>query len=231
MKHHLKRLASPKSWLVGRKGKNKFISRPKAGGHALAVSLPLGVIIRDFLKYAGTMEEAKKLLNTQQVLVDGRRRKDHRLPAGLFDVISFPELKENFRLLLDRKGRVAIKKINPEESSLKPCRIVKRTALSKDLQLNLHDGRNISVDKTFPGKVGDTVLITLPEQKIKETLELAKEAFVFLAKGKRAGGAGLLQEIKGELAIYQKDNQAVTTLKKYLFVLGHKKPVIDIKIE
>ena len=50
-------------------------------------------------------------------------------------------------------------------------------------------------------------------------------------RGKRSGDSGLLQEIKGTQAEYQKDNQKIETAKKYLFVLGSKKPIIDPKLD
>ena len=106
-----------------------------------------------------------------------------------------------------------------------------KTKLSKNIQLNLHDGKNILVDNNFKGKVGDTVLINLPDLKIKETLELKKDAFVYIARGKRSGDSGVLQEIKENQATYQKDKQTIETLKKYLFVLGNQKSSINIKLE
>lgn len=225
---HLKRLASPKTWMICRKG-NKFISRPKPGSQLIEFSLPLGVLLRDFLKCAHTMREAKKLLNNNPVLVDGKRRKDHRLPVGLFDILSFPSLQKKYRILLDRKGRLALKEMDPKESDLKPCKVVKKTVLPQNkIQLNLLDGKNILADKKC--NTGDTVVITLPDQKITETLELKKDAFVFLIKGKHAGDSGILQEIKNEQAVYQKGKQNIKTLKDYLFVLGDKKPVIDIEL-
>lgn len=225
---HLKRLASPRTWMIDRKG-NKFTTKPKPGPHPIESSLPLGIVLRDLIKCARAMSEVKKLLNNNQILVDGKRRKDHRLPVGLFDIITFPSIKKKYRLLLDRKGRLALKEIDPKESDLKPCKVVKKTILPKNkLQLNLSDGRSIITDQKCD--TGDTVIITLPDQKIKETLNLKKDAFVFLTKGKHAGDFGILQEIKNNQAIYQKDGQKVETLKKYLFVLGDKKPVIDITL-
>ncbi|MFH1682393.1 MAG: 30S ribosomal protein S4e [Candidatus Woesearchaeota archaeon] len=227
MKNHLKRLASPKNWMIDRK-MNKFIVKPSPGPHPQEASLPLGVILRDFLKYTQTMREAKKLLNTNEVLVDGKRKRNPRLPVGMFDVLSIPTLKEHFRLLLDSKGRIAIKKIEEKESSVKPCKITGKKIVSGKMQLNLHDGKNILVEKDFKGKVGDTVLLSLPELKIKESFELKKGAFVFLTKGKRGGDSGVLQELKERQAVYQKDQQEIETLKKYLFVLGNKESSITI---
>lgn len=227
MKNHLKRLASPKNWIIYRKA-NTFIVKPSPGPHPQEASLPLGLVLRDFLKYAQTMREAKKVLHANEVLVDGKRRKDVRLPVGLFDVLSIPSMKENYRLMLDRKGRLILKKIDEKESRIKPCKITGKKAVSGKLQLNLHDGKNILVEKEFKGKVGDSVLLSLPDLKIKEVFEMKKGAFVFLVRGKRSGDYGLLQEMKEQRAVYQKDKQAVETLKKYLFALGNKDPSIMI---
>jgi small subunit ribosomal protein S4e len=225
---HLKRLASPRNWMIKRK-ETKFTTRPKPGPHSIDSSLPLGIILRDILKFAHTTREAKKLLNNNPVLVDGKRKKDHRLPVGLFDILSFPDIQKKYRLLLDSKGRIALKEINFKESDIKPCKIIKKTILQKNkLQLNLFDGKNILTDKKC--KVGDTVVITLPDQKIKEILEVKKDAFIFLIKGRHAGDSGLLQEIKNNRIVYQKDKQAIETLKDYLFVLGDKKPIIDVNL-
>lgn len=225
---HIKRLNTPKTWTINRK-ETKFSLRPKPGPHPMDLSLPLGIVLRDFLKYAQSVSEAKKILNNNQVLVDGKRRTDYRLPVGLFDVLSFPGIKKDYRMLLDRKGRLGLKEIDAKESNFKPCKITGKTVLPKNqLQLNLSDGRNILTDKKC--NVGDTVIITLPDQKIKEIFELKKDAFVFLIKGKHAGDSGLLQEVKNKRAVYQKDKQDIETLKKYLFALGDKKPVIDITL-
>lgn len=230
MKNHLKRIPAPKNWSLNRK-KNTFIVRPNPGPHPLKYSLPLGIVIRDILGYGQTIREVKKLLNNKNVLVDGQRKKDHRLAVGLFDVISFPDLKEDWRVIFDPKGRIIVKKIKSEESKIKPCKIVNKTKLSKNIQINLHDGKNILADNNFKGKVGDTVLISLPDQKIQETMELKKDAFVYITRGKQSGDSGLLQEIKENQASYQKDKQTIETLKKYLFVLGNKKSSIDINLE
>tara|TARA_Y100000310_G_C20593954_1_gene769539 strand:- start:636 stop:1322 length:687 start_codon:yes stop_codon:yes gene_type:complete len=227
MTNHLKRIPAPKTWSLNRK-KNTYVVRPNPGPHPLKYSLPLGIIIRDILGYGQTIREVKKLLNNKTVLVDGKRKKDHRLALGLFDVLSFPDLKESWRVLFDLKGRLVLKKIKAEESQLKPCRIMNKTRLSKNIQLNLHDGKNILADLEFKGKVGDSVLISLPDQKIKETLELKKDAFVYVIRGKQSGDSGILQEIKKNQATYQKDKHNIETLKKYLLVLGTKKPLINI---
>ena len=227
MKNHLKRIAAPKTWSIDRK-EYTFTIKPNPGPHSTKYSLPLGIILRDVLGYTATLREAKKLLNNNQVLVDGKRKKDTHLALGLFDVLTFSDLKENWRVLYDTKGRIILKKIKAEEGKLKPCKIINKTRLSKNIQLNLHDGKNILADLDYKGKVGDTILIELPAQKIKEIIELKKDAFVFITQGKRSGDSGVLEELKDKQAIYQKDKQKIETTKKYLFVLGNKKPIITL---
>ena len=108
-KRHLKRLAAPVRWELPRKT-HKFTVRPLPGAHPMSESLPLLLIIRDVLKYADNAREAKKIIKMGKVLVDGRVRKEEKLPVGLMDVVSLPEADENYRVLFDRKGRIKFKK-------------------------------------------------------------------------------------------------------------------------
>ena len=230
MKNHLKTLASPKTWMVDRKDK-KYIIKPKPGPQPLDYSLALSVVLRDLLKKANTVRETKKILNAKQVLVDGKIRKDYRLPVGLFDVISFPKIKEHYRILFDFKGRITIKKIDQKESTIKPHKIVGKTMLAKHLQLNFQDGKNILVKKDFKCKVGDTLILDFNDKKKADLIELKKDAAIYVMRGKRSGESGILKEINGNEVTYVKNKKEIQTLKKYLFVIGDKKPIIDVNLE
>lgn len=226
MKNHLKRIASPRTWLINRK-QNKFTVRPKPGAHSLEQGLALGIVVRDLLKLASTMTEVKKLLNDQEILVDGKRRKDNRFITGLFDVITIPVLKKSFRVLLDAKGRIIVKETLAEESLLKPCKIVGKTVLSKGkIQFNLHDGKNLIGE--YQAKVGDTLMLELPSLAVKEILVRDKGVAVFLTKGKNAGNHGFLKEIKNTEAILNLKGKEIETTKKYLFVVGKKESAITL---
>ena len=228
MKNHLKRIASPRTWLIGRKT-HQFIVRPLPGGHSMKNSLPLGVILRDNLGLASTMTEIKKLLNNQEVLIDGKRKKNHRLPVGLFDVISLPALKKQYRILLDGKGRLCVQEIPESEASSKICQIVGKTVLGKDkIQFNLHDGKNVISTKS--AKVGDSFVLTLPTLDVKEVLPLQEGVFVFLISGKHAGASGVLKEIKGTEATFTSDGEEIETAKSYLYVIGNKKSAITLEV-
>ncbi len=226
MKNHLKRIATPRTWVINRKAET-FITRPNPGAHSLYFATSLGVVLRDKLGLVSTMSEAKKVLNRKNILVDGKRRKDHRYAVGLFDVISVPETKKAYRALLDNKGRIVIQEIDEKEASLKPCKILGKKVLAKGkLQFNLHDGKNIISDKK--ANVGDTFILSLPKLEVKEVLPLKEGTFVFLTKGKHGGNSGILKEIRGKEAIYVADKNEIETAKEYLFVLGEKDSKIKL---
>lgn len=227
MKNHLKAVASPKTWIINRK-KNVFTLRPNPGGHSFESGLALGAILRDKLSLASAMSEVKKILNNKEVLVDGKRRKDHRYLVGLFDVLSIPEISKNYRLILDNKGRLIIVEISKEESSIKLSKVVGKTVLrGNKSQFNLHDGKNIVSDQK--AKVGDTFVLSLPKLEIKKIIPLKEGVQVFLTKGKHTGDLGVLKEIKGNIAVYSVKDNEVETAKAYIFVVGEKKN--EIKLE
>src|SRR3989338_1221072 len=200
MKNHLKLIAAPKTWFVPRKT-NVFTLRPSPGSHSLSYGMPLGLLLRDQLKVASTMGEARKIISNKEVLVDGVARTDHRFIVGLFDVLSVPKLKKQYRLLLDKKGG--------------------------KIQFNLHDGRNIISDAK--AQVGDTFVVTLPAVKVTKILPVKKGATVFLIKGKHAGDVGVLKEIKGVEATFTVDGADIDTAKNYLFVVGDKDSEISLQ--
>jgi small subunit ribosomal protein S4e len=231
MKNHLKRIAAPPSWDIDRAG-GKYTIRPKAGAHPLAESLPLGMLIRDELNLASTLSEARKVLSNNNIQVDGKRRTEYRFSVGLFDVISVPKgsAQSAYRMFTDKKGRLILREIAVKESALKICKVTGKTAFSgKKIQLHLHDGKNIITEEKV--KVGDSVLITLPKFEIKEVLPLAPKAVVFLMGGKHQSEVGTLKEVSGNEATFIKEGKEIKTAKKYLFVVGKDKPLLEIKTE
>jgi small subunit ribosomal protein S4e len=226
MKTSIKRIVSPRTWHIPRKTA-VFTTRPKPGAHPIEAGLPLVIIMRDMLKKATTAREVKKLLNANDILVDGKRRRDHRFIVGLFDVLSIPSIKEHYRMTLDNKGRTTLKPIDEKEKQVKICRITgKKMLKGKKIQYHLHDGRTIIAEND--AAVGDTLVISLPDQHINAVIPLKNNMHMFLFRGKHAGDTGILKEIKGDKAVYTKDGKDIETLKNYVFVTGEKKPVITI---
>ncbi len=226
-KDHIKRLAAPKAWPITRKV-HKFITKPAAGPHSIGSGIPLGVLLKEVQGYASTTREAKKILNTSGVKIDGIVRKNFRFPIGVFDTIEFTNTSDCFRAILDKKGKICLIKIKKEESLTKPCKIIGKTMAKGKLQLNLYDGKNILVEKDSY-KVGDTLLLSLPEQKIDMHLKLDKKSAIFLTSGKHIGEVGNVEDISGNKITY-KDHKGefVETSKKYAYVIGDNKPLITL---
>ena len=226
---HLSRLAMPNTWKIKKKG-IKWITKPLAGPHPLESGMPINLILKEILGYAKTSREVKKILNNQDILIDGKRRKEPRFIVGLMDVLSIPNIKTSFRILLDKKGHIFLKKIDEKESSLKLCKVVGKKPIKKKIQLNLFDGKNILIDKD-DYKVGDSILIELPSQKIINHLKLEKNCSIYMTAGKKVGSVGVLQEIQKDKIVYKTEGKDNITLKKYAFVVGKEKPVIDLEVK
>ena len=230
MKNHLKRIASPRAWVIARK-QSTFTLRPHPGAHPQGMALPLGVILRDILHVASTMGEVRKLLNANEVLVDGRRRKDVRSQVGLFDVLSIPSLNLFYRITVDFKGRLVLATIVPTEGTHKVCKVLgKSVAKGGAIMLRLHDGRSVPAGTHAATlHVGDSVVISIPDQKIKELIHLKEGVHIFLAQGKHAGSLGTVHSLKEKQAVYRDhEGNEVRTSKEYLFVVGTTKPVMKV---
>ncbi|MBW2986594.1 30S ribosomal protein S4e [Candidatus Woesearchaeota archaeon] len=226
MKSHLKRLVTPKSWTLLKKA-NTFVVRPRPGAHPVSLSMPISLLLKN-VGYATTTKETKQILNTREILVDGRRVKEHKFPVGFMDVITIKDTKDAFRIILDKKGKLKIIPADENEASLKLSRIKGKKILKKGkIQLNLFDNRNILVDKdTY--KVGDSLLITIPFQEIKQHFKLEKGASIFLIGGKNKGHQGKVEEITDTKLIYTENKKKHESLKKYAFVIGQDKEAIKL---
>ncbi len=218
MKKHLKRLATPRTWNIKRK-ERVFITRPYPGKHSLRLSIPLSILLKDFLKIVNTTREAKKLINSQEVLIDCKRVRDTKIPVGFMDVIDIKGLNRQFIIGLNKKGKIDVAEISKEEGAKKYCRIIGKKKLKMGkLQLNLSDGRNIMIEKDSY-KIGDSLILELPSQKIKEHLKLEKGAMIVLTGGKNIGNQGKVESVKERHLVYSTKEGKGVTLKKYGFVV------------
>jgi len=228
VKKHLKRIAMPKTWQIKRKG-IKFITRPNPGAHNLSESMPLNLILKQILGIE-TTKESKAIIYSNDVLVNGIARTDHRFNTGLLDVISFPKTKKHYRIILNNNAKLDTIEIPEKEAKLKPCKILDKTVIKGNkIQLNLHGGINITLDKN-DYKTGDTLIITFPKIEIKEHIKFEKDSFIMLSGGKYAGKAGTLLEIEGNnIKFKSTDGNDYETLKRFAFVIGKKKASIKIE--
>jgi small subunit ribosomal protein S4e len=221
---HLKRYMMPKAWPVPVK-KEKFIIRPTPGPHPLKRCMPLRVVLRDVLGIAETASEARQILNAGKVLIDKKVRKDPKFPVGLMDIIEIPDVKKQFKMSINNKG-IFVDKIKAEEAGKKLCMIIGKKTLKKGIeQLNLHDGRNLLLDKGKNSyKVGDSVEISLPGGKIVNHYKLEKGGPAFIFSGKNMGASGKITSVNTKKSMTETStvtiksaHKEIETLKDYVF--------------
>ncbi len=221
---HLKRIASPKAIPVHDRKDRTWMTRHMPGPHPKRKSIPLGVLLRDVLKLATTLREVRRILARRLVLIDGKPRTDEKFPVGFMDVVSMPKAEKHFRMVVGAKGRVVPIEIGKGEAATKLLKVTgKHTIRGGKLSVTFHDGRNMLSDNHL--KVGDTVMVSLPEAKMKSHLKRDKGSRCLVMEGKHAGSMVELKDIierKGgkpsEARVQGKDEEFIT-VAKYLFVV------------
>lgn len=229
---HLKRYKAPKTWPIHPK-EETWTVKPAAGSHSIENSLSLTLVIRDILGIADNSREAKRIINSGNVLVDGRVVKDYKFPVGFMDVIEIPKTEKSYRVLLDRKGRLQLKET--EDNDFKLCKIVnKSTIKGGKTQLGFHDGKNLVIDEDNY-KVGDVIVLGVPDNEIKDSFTLENGVTVLVTGGKHTGELGRVDEIiinessnPNTITIEDNSKEAFLTLKDYAFVVGNDSPFIDL---
>jgi len=232
MSKHLKRLNAPRTLQIHRKEK-KWTVRASPGPHPLDQSIPLGLVVRDYLDRADHLRETKNIITNGEILVDGIIRKNHKFPCGLMDVISIPNIKKDYRILFNRRGKLTLVPISTNDATWKLCRIQNKTTIKgNQVQLNLHDGRNKIVKKD-EFKTGDVLKLSFKDQKIDDTFKFEKGTVSIVIGGSHIGEVANIEDIEviasstPNLA-KMKGKSSFSTLKDYVFPIGKDKPIIEL---
>jgi small subunit ribosomal protein S4e len=206
-------------------------------------SLPLLIIVRDVLGYAQTAREARKLIAEGHFKVDGRVRKDYKFPVGFMDVLEIVDTGEAYRFLPYPVKFFKLHPIPREEARLKPVRIENKTTVKGGhIQLNLHDGRNILIRVKDPRnpvedvyKTMGTLLITVPEQEIKEYIPFQKGHIAIIIGGRNVGRVGVIRDVKPGwgrkrtlVTLEDASGNLFQTILDYVFIIGAEKPLISL---
>lgn len=231
---HLKRYAAPRALKLPRKSK-VWTVKPAPGPHPSDSSVPLLVLLRDYLEVARTAREAKRILADRQVLVDGKVRCDPKFPVGLMDVVQLPTIDRSYRILFDGKGRLVPREISREEASFKLCRVIKKTIIKGNrIQLAFHDGRTLMGDFQRV-KPRDVLKLSLPEGEIIEHLPFEKSSIALITGGKNVGMVGNIVDIKltegpqpNVVTLRAPDGTTFQAPEDYVFVIGKDKPLISL---
>ena len=230
MGKHQKRISVPNSWQISKKS-NKWVTTTRPGPHNKQQSIPLGVVLRDMLGVVDTRAEAKRILSEGSVLIDGIVRKDLRFPVGLLDVISIPLENGAYRVLLDRKGRLEVHKLEDSNAN-KLCRINGKTIIKGGaVQLNLNDGTNLLGSNEYKPK--DSIILSLPDKEIVKHIKYQVGNLALIVGGRHTGEIGTIKEIN---TVRSSRHNTVSisgdydfeTIEDFVVIIGKKEPEIKL---
>jgi small subunit ribosomal protein S4e len=237
----LKRYAMPAWWPIPVK-EYTWAPRPSPGPHSLERSMPLLIVLRDVLKLAESAREAKYILKSGAVKVDGVVRKDYRFPVGLMDVIEIEKEDMIFRLLPRPDKLLDLVPIPENEKYFKLCRIESKTTVKGgNIQLNLHDGSNVLIKVSNPRnpiedvyKTFDVVKISLPDRKIVEHYPFEPGNLALVISGSKVGRTGKIVEVKGgpmkeyKIVTLEQGSEKFDVGYLTVFVVGRDSPAVTL---
>lgn len=217
---HVKRLTIPMTWTRFRKTR-KWATAPAPGPHKKFDSIPLSMLLRDTLGVVSNVREVKNALSRGMVKVDGKAVKERHRGVGLMDSVQIAD--QCYRVIPDLKGLKLIT-IPAKEAGLKLVKITGKSMVGGKLQLNLHDGRNILSDKKDMA-IGDTLLISVPDNKISKHLPITAGAQVLITSGKHRGVIATLKDRKkmpfrADQAVVDAGKETFETTFDYLMAIG-----------
>jgi len=208
-------------------------TRPRPGPHPQDRSIPLLLVLRDLQKIAGSAREARVLVRSGSVRIDGKVATDLARGVGLMDTLSLAApLDRHFRLVTDRRGKLVLASIPSTEASVKIGRVrAKHAAKGGKVEVTLHDGRNLLVAASTPYRVGDSLKLALPDQKVLEHLVLKPGALAYLAGGSHVGELARVEKV--EVRNSPQPNlvhfkEGFSTIKEYVFVVGETAPGVTL---
>lgn len=228
----LKRQLAPAFWEISRKRK-RFAVSVSPGTHPAFKSYPLGIVLRDILHLVNTMREAKHVVKSGDIKIDGVVRRSVNFPVGLMDVIEITPIDKTYRMV--PKDGIVVKPIEipKEEKTLKLCKVTRKLITKKKkLQYGFHDGRTLIDEQKV--NVHDTCLITVPEQKVTQTVKLDKGSTALIISGDNAGTIGKVDEIREGTFILPKRVLVAFEDRKFelpidmVMVVGTDRPLIKI---
>jgi small subunit ribosomal protein S4e len=218
---HYARLRAKKELGVIYRKKFKWLASPGPGPHKKEESISALVLLRDVLKKAKTSKEAKKILVSGGLFVDGKKVKDPKRPIGLMDIIYDPNENKYYRVSLAKK-KLYLKEISKEEASKKYLKVIgKHMIKGKKIVLTFHDGRNYIGDNHI--RNGDTCILSVPDFKLLSHIKLDIGARCLIVEGNHKGEIAKLEQIiqrpgsHDTEALLSGENGQFITVLKYLF--------------
>ncbi len=213
---HLVRQEIPKKWPIERKG-TTYVVRPQFN---TSEGMPLLIILREIMNLAKNRREAKNIIHSNHILLNGKIANDEKTNVLLFDTLQILPLKKAYRLNLTEKGKFFLEEIQEAQANKKIAKIINKKILrGKKTQLNLSDGRNFLSE--IKGNTNDSLLINLKENKIEKVIPLKQNSPVIVFSGKHVGKKGKILEINEErkMAKINSNNEELNILINQLMVV------------
>merc|ERR1712012_749995 len=193
-----------------------FTVKPSSGPHKQGESLPVGLFLRNRLKYAITMKEVETIMKQRLIKIDGKT-------------------SENFRIIYDVKGRFTVHRITASEAAYKLCRVRAVSTGPKGVPyLHTSDGRTIRYPDPN-AKVNDSIQLDLATNKVQDIITFEVGNLCMVTGGANAGRVGTMisrEKHPGSFDIVHiKDSQGhvFATRLNYVFVIGKgNKPFISL---
>jgi len=169
------------------------------------------------------------------IKVDGKIRRDPRFPLGTMDVVTIEKTNENFRILLDTKGRFLPHRIDVKEAGFKLCKVIrKRIGKEKVPHIVTHDGRTIRYPHPDV-QINDSVKFDLEKGEVAQIIKFVNNAIVMITGGNNIGRIGHLQSLEKHPGSYEiahvrdaTGNTFATRLGNVMVIGDNKEPVITL---
>ncbi|PWI49103.1 30S ribosomal protein S4e [Candidatus Heimdallarchaeota archaeon B3_Heim] len=239
---HSKRLSAPITYAIKRKH-GKFTIRPHPTRGAYETAIPLGIVLREILGYAKTLNEVKKILVKKVVKVDGKVRTDYKFAIGPMDVLEITKTQEFFRLVPYQGKRLfTLHPITEEKAKLKILQVKKKNSLRGGLtQFTFHDGRTLAVNPTEEPTIPvqeispkDSILYNLETNEVVEHYPFAEGNIGLIAGGRHVGLKGKITEIESQLGrkmrtiTIQTEEGEIKTSDTHIFIVGIDKAMVAL---
>ena len=229
----LKRQMAPQFWGIAIKDK-RFVITTRPGPHKKSYAIPTAVFLRDTLKIVSSLREAKASIYSGKVKIDGVVRKSLHHAIGLMDVIELENVSDIYRLVPTEGKILKPIKIKDAEKSKKLVRIVTKTTINKGkTQTGFHDGRSTLAEVN--GKVGDTCVMQIPDQKVLEVIKLEAGCQGLVTRGINAGQIGKVESVEEGTFILPKrvililGDRKIEIPADVIMPIGKEEPVIQLK--
>ena len=230
---NLKRQMAPNFWQIKRKG-FPFVLSANPGPYAKDKCYPVGLLLRDVLHLCNTMQEAKMILNSGQIKIDGVVRRDVHFGVGIMDIIEIVPNGESYRLI--PKDLNILVPVKTKEKGIKLLKITSKVSIKGNrIQYGFHDGKTlISDDKQM--NVGDVCVVKLPNIEIQNHVKFDVGCTVLVIQGENAGRIGKIEEIKNGMfslpkrTVVQFDDRSVELPVNIVMPIGNDRPLLEVFI-